>query len=78
MTQVRRTNAVGAQQAALPFDFDFLNFLLRDDLVARYAAETGRPEPNTFEELADCGEHFMGPRARVCSGGGGIVAAASR
>jgi len=60
MMQVRRTNAVGHQQVALPFDFDFLNFILRDDLVARYHEETNKPEPRTFEELADYGEYFMG------------------
>jgi len=60
MAQVRRANAVGSKQAAMPFDFDFVNYILRSDLVALYAEETGRPEPRTFEELADFGEYFMG------------------
>ena len=45
---------------ALPFDFDFLNLLLRDDLVAKYEEETGRREPRTFEDLADFAEFFYG------------------
>ena len=55
---VREMNMDGDAQVAMPFDFDFMNLLLRDDLVQRYAEETGHGEPATWEALADFAEYF--------------------
>ena len=78
MSQVRKQNAVGAKQVAMPFDFDSLGFLLRDDLVAAYPG----PEPRTFEELAAFAEYFYDkdlngdgvPDFGLCSLNGAAVA----
>ena len=43
MAQVRRANAVGSKQAAMPFDFDFVNYILRSDLVALYVRRADVP-----------------------------------
>eukprot|EP01065_Artemidia_motanka_P022686 TRINITY_DN26884_c0_g1_i1.p1 TRINITY_DN26884_c0_g1~~TRINITY_DN26884_c0_g1_i1.p1 ORF type:complete len:1048 (+),score=320.32 TRINITY_DN26884_c0_g1_i1:139-3282(+) len=57
---VRRMGSLGTKQLSLPYDLDFMNVVLRDDLRDQYERETGKSEPRTFEELADFAEYWYG------------------
>lgn len=72
---VRKMGSYQGKQLTMPFDLDFINILLRDDLVDQYERETERKEPRTWEEFADFVEHFHGkdlngdgkPDSGICS-----------
>ena len=74
-SHVKKSNAVAGEQKALPFDFDFINILFREDLIAAYSDQVNKPAPTTFEELADFVEFWHGkdlngdgePDVGICS-----------
>eukprot|EP00756_Hemistasia_phaeocysticola_P028128 Hpha_TRINITY_DN16160_c0_g2::TRINITY_DN16160_c0_g2_i1::g.3154::m.3154 len=57
---VRKQGALGQKQLSMPFDLDFVNILLREDLRERYEQETSKKVPNTWEEFADFIEYWHG------------------
>uniref|UniRef100_A0A7S4K0D7 Uncharacterized protein n=1 Tax=Odontella aurita TaxID=265563 RepID=A0A7S4K0D7_9STRA len=72
---VRKMGSYQGRQLTMPFDLDFVNILLRDDLVKRYETEKGEKEPRTYEEFAAFVEYFNNtdlnndgkPDAGICS-----------
>jgi len=57
---VRKMGTFQGKQLTMPFDLDFVNILLRDDLRDRYEKEAGRKEPRTWEEFAEYVEYWHG------------------
>jgi hypothetical protein len=57
---VQKMNMVGNEQKALPFDFDFINIIIREDLRHQYANETDKAAPQTWEQFAEWVEYWYG------------------